>query len=390
MQRARSFGIGAFGLPAAIALAVFAGGCPAKADEPRAVEEAGPTVSVRLLSKLHPRSLGVSGPRRLAATAVGDELRIDGRPSPSLELPTGEWRLGTPVGTRRYRGRLSLSARAGELVVVLRTPLEDYVAATVASETTPGAPPAALRAQAIVARSWTLAAGPRHEDADRCDLSHCQVLAGRGDPRHLAAAREAAAATAGRVLLLADGGVALAPFHAACGGHTADPVELFGGPDRSGAAAVADPGCPAAPWEARVPRTAVAAAAREVLGGGPLDPTAVRFERGAGGYATAIRERGGERAGSADAFVRALDARVGRGTIRSSRFDLSFASADAVLRGTGLGHGVGLCQAGAARWAARGLDERAILGRYFPGARIGRAPPGRTSSRPADGPPAGD
>jgi len=39
-----------------------------------------------------------------------------------------------------------------------------------------------------------------------------------------------------------------------------------------------------------------------------------------------------------------------------------------VLRGAGWGHGVGLCQIGAAMMAIRGFSMETILGHYFPGA----------------------
>ncbi|GAC1537625.1 MAG: hypothetical protein NVS2B9_03950 [Myxococcales bacterium] len=83
-------------------------------------------------------------------------------------------------------------------------------------------------------RSYALATRGRHGDADLCDLAHCQVLAGRGPRAHLAAAASATRATAGEVLRLASGAIAQATFHAACGGHTGDPRELFGG-DGTGA-----------------------------------------------------------------------------------------------------------------------------------------------------------
>jgi len=41
-----------------------------------------------------------------------------------------------------------------------------------------------------------------------------------------------------------------------------------------------------------------------------------------------------------------------------------------VLEGAGWGHGVGLCQIGAAVMAWKGKDHREILSRYFPGARL--------------------
>lgn len=41
-----------------------------------------------------------------------------------------------------------------------------------------------------------------------------------------------------------------------------------------------------------------------------------------------------------------------------------------ILKGAGWGHGVGLCQIGAAVMSTRGYDYRAILNHYFPGAEI--------------------
>jgi SpoIID/LytB domain protein len=41
-----------------------------------------------------------------------------------------------------------------------------------------------------------------------------------------------------------------------------------------------------------------------------------------------------------------------------------------VLRGRGWGHGVGLCQIGAAVMADRGFDYRQILQHYYPGATL--------------------
>lgn len=43
-----------------------------------------------------------------------------------------------------------------------------------------------------------------------------------------------------------------------------------------------------------------------------------------------------------------------------------------VLKGAGWGHGVGLCQIGAAVMSSRGYGYKAILGHYFPGAKIAK------------------
>ena len=43
-----------------------------------------------------------------------------------------------------------------------------------------------------------------------------------------------------------------------------------------------------------------------------------------------------------------------------------------VLTGAGWGHGVGLCQIGAAVMAERGFGYREILGHYYPGTEVAR------------------
>lgn len=54
----------------------------------------------------------------------------------------------------------------------------------------------------------------------------------------------------------------------------------------------------------------------------------------------------------------------------SSAFVVDRDGTDFVLHGAGWGHGVGLCQIGAAMMAERGYDYRAILAHYFPGATL--------------------
>jgi hypothetical protein len=129
-----------------------------------------------------------------------------------------------------------------------------------------------------------------------------RAVRARGHGRaHRAASRAAARATAGEVLLLPSGEPALAPFHAACGGHTADPAEAFGGTG-TGAAAVPDPGCPARPWRATLEREVLARAVRgalvrsgdEAAAGVParLGAADLVLLEGAGRWISAVARRG--------------------------------------------------------------------------------------------------
>ena len=58
--------------------------------------------------------------------------------------------------------------------------------------------------------------------------------------------------------------------------------------------------------------------------------------------------------------------------LKSSAFDIEWQGDALVLRGKGWGHGVGLCQIGAAVMAHQGYDYLQILSHYYPGATVGQ------------------
>src|SRR5260370_30761334 len=97
------------------------------------------------------------------------------------------------------------------------------VASTVAAESTPGTPPEAMKAEAVVARSYFVAGGRRHRDFDFCDLTHCQFL--HEPPAQESSAASATHETRGIVLTLEE--KPFAPmFSRSCGGRTRTPVEV--------------------------------------------------------------------------------------------------------------------------------------------------------------------
>ncbi len=58
--------------------------------------------------------------------------------------------------------------------------------------------------------------------------------------------------------------------------------------------------------------------------------------------------------------------------LKSSAFDVEIKEGRVILHGSGWGHGVGLCQIGAAVMASKGYDYRQILVHYYPGTVIER------------------
>jgi stage II sporulation protein D len=56
--------------------------------------------------------------------------------------------------------------------------------------------------------------------------------------------------------------------------------------------------------------------------------------------------------------------------IRSSDFSLRWLGRQMKIEGSGLGHGVGLCQTGAKGLAIEGMNYREILKLYYPKAKL--------------------
>jgi peptidoglycan hydrolase-like amidase len=118
---------------------------------------------------------------------------------------------------RRFYGRLDVTAAGRELVPVVSMDLETAVSSVVAAEQIESTPLEALKAQAVAARSFFVAARGRHHGFDFCDTTHCQFL--REPPAADHPAARAALETAG--LVLAFRGAPMAAFYSAsCGGRT--------------------------------------------------------------------------------------------------------------------------------------------------------------------------
>ena len=118
---------------------------------------------------------------------------------------------------REYYGRLDVRRNDSELQLIVEMDREAAVASVLAAEGASGMPPEALRAQAIVTRSYLSAVRGRHAGFDMCDTTHCQRLESR--PARNSVAMKAALETRGEVLTYL-GKIVPAMYSANCGGHT--------------------------------------------------------------------------------------------------------------------------------------------------------------------------
>ena len=271
--------------------------------------------------------------------------------------------------TVAVRHPLTIRSRAGVLELVVTLPVESYVERVVASESTGADTMESLKALAIVARTFALHEAHGHADYDLCDSTHCQLLRWGAEGQRKAAAHAATLQTSGETLWF-HGHRALGYFSKDCGGRTAAVEEVW---PRARAAPYlvsrTDPYCVrdgGREWASEIARADLTAAlAADGLARPGWTELSVS-QRGASGRAVAVRVGGAEF--SAEQFRLAVGERLGWNKIPSAWFEVSRQGDRFFFHGRGWGHGVGLCQKGAAVMAAEGRSEAQILEQYFPGA----------------------
>lgn len=310
-------------------------------------------------------------PNRSIAVTPNDRRLKAGDQACEVLTAEGEMRVIAGDLKRRYYGKIKITNEAEVLRFINTIDVENYLPSVVEAEAG-GAGASALEAQAIVSRTFAVASRGRHSASgyDLCDLSHCQVF--RGHDEESAAARAAVKKTEGQVLLV--GGVVLRPafFHASCGGGTSKAIEVFGEEGAGGGVSdTAKDGalCKDAPgfaWEWQVDRMELAAA----LGARP-DGDISGFEilrRDSSGRVIQLKSFGKRYSGVE--FASRVGRMFGWGALKSLKVTMEQVEGTLRFKGTGLGHGVGLCQHGARAMASKGADVKAILGKYFPDSQI--------------------
>jgi len=288
--------------------------------------------------------------------------------------------------------RVQVRPRGGGPAVVRLVEIEDYVAGVLAGEAGELAQPEALKAMAVAARSFAIRSRGRHaaEGFDLCSLTHCQVYTTQAPGERF---RAAARATAGQVLRF-NGEVIRAYYTGNCGGHSQSAANVW--PDQAVPylPAQPDPYClrdgnsPArnARWTTRLPAAQLEAVLRSEPAmdpGGQLHRLAV-LEHDATGRVRRLEIAGNVRHETDGNYFRFLiDRRLGWEKLKSTAFEVRREGGDFLFEGRGFGHGVGLCQAGAARMAEAGFDYRRILAHYYPGTELQKAEGGRQKAEGA-------
>ncbi|HEX4047107.1 MAG TPA: SpoIID/LytB domain-containing protein [Elusimicrobiota bacterium] len=306
--------------------------------------------------------------------------RVGGLRLSQLRLPTEtrlEPREGAviKVGADRYRGTLILRLDPGQTVTIVEvTPLEDYLQGVLPFEMDPDWPIEALKAQAVVARSFAYANMGKFKK-DGFDLTadtRSQMY--RGITEVNANVRRAVGETRGEVLGW-HGQLLRVYYHACCGGRTENAAEAWGGDPAATPEplrGVKDPWCSASPlmhWKAYFAWQDVVAAIEERRRlPGPLRSLKIGRRDLAGYVRDFIARSGGKKV---DVKASDLRAALGAGDLKSTRVTRIEARKKGLeFFGSGSGHGVGLCQWGARIQAEKGRTYEQILRFYFPGADL--------------------
>ena len=295
--------------------------------------------------------------------------------------------------TFRYAGSLRFIVEGRKITAVNRIGVENYLLSVISSEMNPSCPLELLKAHAVISRSWVLSQKGVHENFDVCADDHCQRYQGLTMVQGENAAK-AIDQTWGKVLRY-NGEICDARYSKCCGGRTerfsacwedVDIPYLRSVPDSEGERVWCD--C----RDEKVLKTILNdydastldfyrwtyRASAEDLGKSVSAYTGVALgpvtsleplERGDSGRIISLRivgEKGETTVGKELAIRKALCPSC----LKSSAFDVHRDGNDFVLEGHGWGHGVGLCQIGAAVMASEGRGYEEILSHYYRNAKV--------------------
>lgn len=313
----------------------------------------------------------------------------------------------------------SVTSHDDKITLVNTLPLETYLECVVASEMNPSAPIEFLKAHAVISRSWALGKILNvHEKDDTgktntansltgwddtathsgfhvCSDDHCQRYQGLQiiDPISLKTIRD----TSGEVLITPQGEILDTRFSKCCGGKTEIFETCWQSKKIDCLESIIDPWCNLSKlsplrrkallstilkdydletegygyrWQTHISKEDVGLNLKEKFGRDLGEIQKIEpLHRGPSGRIDLLRITGSK--GYLDLGKELWIRRLLSPThLYSSAFEIQDTGDSFILKGNGWGHGVGLCQIGAANMGAKGSTYRDILAFYYPGSKL--------------------
>ncbi len=323
-------------------------------------------VTIRAKGLSWSKSAGTEKKETALLSWDGRALRINNK---RVSAPV-EFKARGPVSVdnRHYRGRIKVTGEPP--CVVNRVDLQSYVAGVINQEIDSRWPEAAVDAQAVLVRTYALKRAEQRKDKPY-DLEGTvtdQVYGGVAAEDDLA--RAAARRTRGKVLTFR-GELVIGHYHSCCGGRTELPGEAWGGKNQPFQKSVSCRFCQDAPryfW--RFPEQG-SISGKELSAMLGMEYPVQNLEVGGrdlSGRVTWLELAG--RGGSFKMSGKEFRKKLGYEKVFSTAIQVEKTDSGFVIRGSGSGHGVGMCQWGARGMAEAGFPAEAILGYYFPGTKV--------------------
>lgn len=356
-------------------------GKPALEYRTEAVWPRVPEVQVVLLKDVDSVRLAVHAPYRLVNVSNGKTLLWgDELGETTVAFRGGELMLGkdrfpatrvkiisrrdgaVELNGTRYRGEVSLVAvPSNRLNAVNRLNVEEYVQGVLGSEMPSYWDEEALMAQAICIRTYVLQKKLKHKSLNAMDLAY------RGTANENWRLNKIVVKTRG-IVMFYSGRLFYAYFHSTCGGHTEPATYVFGGKDLGALKGVECGFCGGSRyygWEVDVSKAEIEEKLRKKYPAIKGLSAVVPVKPGPGGHYSAVKIKyaGGGLEMSANEF-RLL---VGPSKIFSTALSAKDRGGRIRFKGSGWGHGVGMCQYGAQGMAESGYQWYQILRHYYPG-----------------------
>jgi len=275
------------------------------------------------------------------------------------------------VDGRRFRGDVDIIRRDNQkLMVINYIGLDDYLYGVLYHEVSHRWPLECLKAQAIAARTFALYQAKQNSPQPydlRSDI-YSQVYGGRTSEKW--STTRAVNLTKGRVLAC-KGDLLPAYYHATCGGHTEDAMNLWN-TDLPPLKGVACDFCKNSPHYRWTKEVSMWELENDLKGGGykigKISAVNLLSKNISGRVdKLEIKDDSGVAVVLTGKDFRQL---IGPNNLRSTKFDVSIKRNNLIVNGFGWGHGVGMCQWGAYEMARKGKKCEEILQYYYPGAEI--------------------
>lgn len=250
-----------------------------------------------------------------------------------------------------YRGGLRIVNRNNNILIINILPLEEYLYGVVPAEVPYYWPMEALKAQAVLARTYALKCiiNSAGKDYDLENTQNSQVYKGKSG--EYSTTTEAVNSTKGEIIFYGNS-IANVYFHSTCGGHTESAKNVWNIPNSPYLMGVECQYCNDSPWS-EWERSIKREEWDKVIKGNEIE-----IEYDSSGRILRLNGVDGTRLRSIfnlpSTLVMGIEVR----------------DKEVIIKGKGYGHGVGVCQWGTKKMAELGFSYKDIISYYLPGVTI--------------------